>query len=69
MIGVSLSAPPTEKETPSVRIAPQLKTRAMRAAQAKHPRFNSLVTTLLEDAVHEMEEQALFRAFTGLGGD
>ena len=64
-----MSASPAERESLSVRLPGPLKSRAARAAKARHVRFNTFVTTLIEKAVRETEEQELYDAFTELGSD
>lgn len=64
-----MSTSPAEKDSLSVRIPSLLKSRAARAAKARHVSFNTFVTTLIEKAVRETEEQELYDAFTELGTD
>lgn len=58
-----------EREAVSVRIPARLKSRAADVARARHVSFNTFVTTLIEKAVHDAEQQELYDAFSELGAD
>ena len=55
--------------TLSVRLPAALKSRAAKAAEARHVSFNTFVTRLIEKAVEEAEEKELYEGFTLLGSD
>lgn len=66
---MSTSLADREKTSLSVRLPKQLKSRALTVAQEQRVSFNAFVTALIEKAVYETEQRALYEAFSELGDD
>ena len=54
---------------PAVRIRPDLKAKAARAAQAEQMSLNGFLNALIEKAIREREDAELYAGFTELGND